>query len=512
VLLALLERPGELVTRSDLRQKLWNDGTVVDFDNNLNSAVATLRAAFGDSAKFPQMIETLPRQGYRLIADVIFDASHSSRSGGETPVRENTPVEKSAPIDVAAHGGELREEAESRREDSSGTPLSRGRTGLVWLIASMSTVLVVLAAGATIYRGISANRLEESDSLRAPATLVVAPDDPVARRAWQRAVYLEARESTGNRTRAVESLREVLREEPKFAPAHVKIAETLSKMSFEGALDIREGLEQARISAGRARALGDISAASHRIVALADMHLEWDFIAAARKIESALRLDPGDAETYLAAATLLSAVGDMDGAVLAARRAVELDPASLLLKADLGYFLVAAGHHAEALELSREMLKVDPSFVYALTPVLIAAERLGRFEESFVAAQRIMDLRGANQAEIRALGQGEPVEGLTRFRRWDLATVQSTGNGSFFKLALKHAALGEDVETLSHLKRAIERREPWLVYLRGSAQFDSLREDPRFTRLETLLGTPSPNDDVVARIVTQIESLRGAGS
>ena len=77
VLAALTERPGELITRSELRERLWPDGTIVDFDNNLNSAVATLRTALGDSAKSPRVIETLPRLGYRLIAEVSFDDPES---------------------------------------------------------------------------------------------------------------------------------------------------------------------------------------------------------------------------------------------------------------------------------------------------------------------------------------------------------------------------------------------------------------------------------------------------
>ena len=70
VLEALLERPGDLVTREELFRHLWPNGTFVDFDNNLNSAVKRLRDALGDSADAPRYIETLPRLGYRLIVEV----------------------------------------------------------------------------------------------------------------------------------------------------------------------------------------------------------------------------------------------------------------------------------------------------------------------------------------------------------------------------------------------------------------------------------------------------------
>ncbi|MGB9434319.1 MAG: winged helix-turn-helix domain-containing protein [Candidatus Acidiferrum sp.] len=70
VLALLLEHPGEVITREELRQKLWPADTFVDFDTGLNSAIKKLRDALGDSAEKPRYIETLPRRGYRFIAPV----------------------------------------------------------------------------------------------------------------------------------------------------------------------------------------------------------------------------------------------------------------------------------------------------------------------------------------------------------------------------------------------------------------------------------------------------------
>src|SRR5262245_40831062 len=70
VLLALLEQPGELVTREELARRLWGADTFVDFDRGLNKAVNHLREALTDSAEQPRFIETLPRKGYRFIAPV----------------------------------------------------------------------------------------------------------------------------------------------------------------------------------------------------------------------------------------------------------------------------------------------------------------------------------------------------------------------------------------------------------------------------------------------------------
>src|SRR6187431_26560 len=67
ILTALLERPGEVVTRQDLCRRLWPEGTFVDFEHSLNAAVRRLRSALGDEADNPRFVETLPRRGYRFI-------------------------------------------------------------------------------------------------------------------------------------------------------------------------------------------------------------------------------------------------------------------------------------------------------------------------------------------------------------------------------------------------------------------------------------------------------------
>jgi len=98
VLTMLLERPGALVTREELREKIWGR-TVVDFDHGLNKAINKIRQALGDSAESPRFVETVARRGYRFIADVaVIDAG--AASGSDSPVQRSNslPVEH---VDVA---------------------------------------------------------------------------------------------------------------------------------------------------------------------------------------------------------------------------------------------------------------------------------------------------------------------------------------------------------------------------------------------------------------------------
>jgi DNA-binding winged helix-turn-helix (wHTH) protein len=70
VLAILLERPGDLVTREELRERIWPADTFVDFDHSLNTAVKKLRQALGDGTRKPRFVETLPRKGYRFLGTI----------------------------------------------------------------------------------------------------------------------------------------------------------------------------------------------------------------------------------------------------------------------------------------------------------------------------------------------------------------------------------------------------------------------------------------------------------
>src|SRR5579871_1840912 len=82
VLLALLKHPGEVVKRDELRRQLWPKEVFVDFDNNLNTAIARLREALCDSADHPRFIETLPKRGYRFVAKLHPVSPSSAETGG----------------------------------------------------------------------------------------------------------------------------------------------------------------------------------------------------------------------------------------------------------------------------------------------------------------------------------------------------------------------------------------------------------------------------------------------
>jgi DNA-binding winged helix-turn-helix (wHTH) protein len=89
VLAILLERAGEIVSREELRQKLWSADTFVDFDHSLNTAINKIREVLGDSASSPRFVETLARRGYRFIAEVRWELHQDDRAVDISPAPQS---------------------------------------------------------------------------------------------------------------------------------------------------------------------------------------------------------------------------------------------------------------------------------------------------------------------------------------------------------------------------------------------------------------------------------------
>jgi len=127
LLAALLEKPGALVTREELRARLWPQ-TVVDFDHGLNKAISKIRDALGDSADNPRFIQTVARRGYRFLADVT--------RVGTVPV-DTAPLDN-APLDNAS--------VDSHTRGNSGRAMGWSRRIAAWAIAGLALLLLSVAA------------------------------------------------------------------------------------------------------------------------------------------------------------------------------------------------------------------------------------------------------------------------------------------------------------------------------------------------------------------------------
>jgi TolB-like protein/DNA-binding winged helix-turn-helix (wHTH) protein/Flp pilus assembly protein TadD len=147
LLQVLLERPGEVVSREQLRNRLWDNESFGDFDQAVNIAIGKLRSALGDSAENPRYIETLPKRGYRFIAEVSIVDSDGQTGGLVTPhpnfpdqasvSNDLNPATPNAPLQIAAEADAAKRRRWSPLQITLGTALG--------LVLSILAVLLTLS-------------------------------------------------------------------------------------------------------------------------------------------------------------------------------------------------------------------------------------------------------------------------------------------------------------------------------------------------------------------------------
>jgi TolB-like protein/DNA-binding winged helix-turn-helix (wHTH) protein/Tfp pilus assembly protein PilF len=158
ILVMLLENPGEVVTRDELRNKLWSADTFVDFDVGLNNAILRLRNALGDSAEKPRFIETLPRRGYRFIAPV--DNGTAARTVAFPQSDSVSPAEAKDPSILKGDSAE-----------ASTVVLPRRGLARLWFGLAIAAVFVMLLWGLNLGR----HRLFDTTPSPRIQTLAVLP-------------------------------------------------------------------------------------------------------------------------------------------------------------------------------------------------------------------------------------------------------------------------------------------------------------------------------------------------
>src|ERR1700760_2428237 len=131
----LLKRPGELVTREELRQQLWSEGTYVDFDGSLNVILKRLRTALSDDPETPRYIQTVPRRGYRFIAPVSVTEKRSPLVASLTSESTAAPMLQLVP-------------STSRSDVAISSPVrpEDGRPRRAFLYAGLAVALLLISA------------------------------------------------------------------------------------------------------------------------------------------------------------------------------------------------------------------------------------------------------------------------------------------------------------------------------------------------------------------------------
>ena len=494
VLYLLLQRPGEIVTREEIQQKLWPVDTYVAFDDGLNTAIKKLRLALGDSADNPRFIETVPRRGYRFLAAPTFTEIPPTQDVSSAS-SDASPESASAPN----ASGDLGQVAPQAIE------VNQHPRALLWVA---TTAIAVLAIVLVIWK---------QPHIARSATFVGAgpkshPADGVRRSIDPRAhdEYLQARSYWKQRTaealsKAVDHYNVAIELDPDYAEAYAGLANTYIVLPMLSTVPLDDPYVKARLAAEKALTLDDSLAEAHLASAEINFYVDWNCPAAEKEFRRAVELDNNDAQAHQWYAEFLSLMGHHQEAIAQIQAAEHLDPSSMIIHHQAGQIFQGARMYSDALQEYRHALMIQPGFGPTYSSIALAYRRLGRYAEC-VEAQRQANLywnpAGPAAEDLRRVLYAYHTGGKPAYLRSALEFDKARRTPPY-QMALDYALLRENDQAFMWLQKTLDAHHPDILNLQNDPEFDHLRIDPRFQNIAKKVGlagdTPAADKSLAQR-------------
>jgi len=552
VLVMLLERAAEVVTREELRQKLWPEGTFVEFEDSLNTAVRKLRAVLGDSGENPRFIETIAKRGWRFIAPVKRDTesvrSAAAMDGGVSAEKSPSATYSSIavlpftnlssdPSDEYFSDGISEEiinalaKLEGLRVAARTSSFSfKGRAVEIGEIArklGVSTVLEgsVRKAGNRIR--ITAQLVNAADgfqlwSERYDRELedIFAVQDEIAHSIADRLkftleddqqlvkagtdnleayqLYVKGRALLYRRGRslpcALELLKRAVALDAEYALAWALLADTYCNLAWYGFVRPDESLPHAKGAAIRAVALDTSSAEAHTALAHT-YNFCWEWATAERQFLRALELNPRyvQALDWYGVWQVQAVGGRFEEGLRHAQHAVECDPLSGYAIASLAWAYAFAGRSTEGLAVAQHAVELDAESILAHLILAYTLYFQGRFEGSVAVGEAALGMSGRHPLFMAFLALayadwGKPAE--ARAVHTELLARAAREYVSPTLLATSAAAVGERDEAIRYTREAYAIRDPQLTNLgKHWPGTRHLRDDSRFVEILASMGS-----------------------
>ncbi len=276
-----------------------------------------------------------------------------------------------------------------------------------------------------------------------------------------------------------------------FAKAWAGLGDAYSLRAGFGYLSVADGFARGRAAANRAVALDSTLADAHTALGFINLFYDWDWDAARRRLETALRLDPSYGEARLFYGWWLVAIGRPAEAVDSLQAAVRDEPVSLILNARLGTMLMLAGRYPEA---ERQVVHASELAATYLPPRLDLARLLavrGQFDSAAAIGAAMPERVGAYGSGVvgYALARGgRRAEALAEIAR--LSAGPLTATTSSLGVAQTYGALGDLDRAFQWLDRAYQERDWALFFCRHDPLLEPLRRDPRWAAFVARMNYP----------------------
>jgi tetratricopeptide (TPR) repeat protein len=217
---------------------------------------------------------------------------------------------------------------------------------------------------------------------------------------------------------------------------------------------------------------------------------DWKFDIMLRELEQARRLAPNNADLQHAYGVGVALLGRFDEGLAASRRALELDPLSLVINTDLGWVYYLARRYDEAVAQYRKTLALDPNFTLARFDLALALSHQGRHDE---AVAEMLRARGRGSDYLAGLGYVYAAAGRRQEALKTLAELKQMAQKQYvppYHLAYVHTGLGDTEQSLAALEKTYAEHTQHVVDFKTLPLFDPLRSNARFQNLLRRVGLP----------------------
>jgi TolB-like protein/Tfp pilus assembly protein PilF len=534
ILESLVQHPGEVVTREDLKQKIWPADTFVDFEQGLYNAIRRLRDALNDSAEKPRYVETLSKRGYRFLGTVeasirkieslavlplenlsrdpeqeyfaegltealittlakIGDLRVASRTSAMHYKGTSKPlpqIAKELGVEAIVEGSVLRD---GNRVRITAQLIDAERESHLWAECYERDLRDVLSLQADIAQAI-AHEVRIKLTPQDQANLAhLQPVYPEAYEAYLLGRYHWNRRSGEGVGRAIQFFQQAIAKDPTYAAAYSGLADCLTLIGSWGAVPPTEGAGKAKALALQALAIDSGLAEAHTSLAWATMWYDYDFATTEKEFERSLELNPRYITGHEFFGFYLAFLGRYEEGYTELQRAIRLDPLSSPVHLGMGFVYWSAYRFDQAIVELEKSIQLDPGNALAHAVLGYTLMHKSLYAHAIEELQKAVDLSHSASSIVASLAEAYAAGGNHHEAQKileELKHVSKQRYASPYPVARIYMALGKKEEAFRWLENAYAEHAAMMFFLKIDPRFSELHSEPRFLDLLRRMNFP----------------------
>lgn len=459
-LILLVERRGEIVSRDELLEKVWQASFVEE--GNINYTISQLRKILGDK----NLIQTVPKRGYRFVGNT--EVVHTE-SVSETLPEIETPTQfESNPAS---------ETKASKSVANNFTNKIRWTAFAVVLTGFLILTVVAFQSGNRNSDNISDEKISNEERPEAIEAL------PIYTRGK---MILDDRDAEKREERAIKEFQQAITLDPTLAVAHAGLAEALVLSAILTSNDkSADFYAKAKIAVEKALRLDENLAEVFLTRGLIRRNSEWNWRGSEEDYRRAVELKPNYALAHIRYAHLLSALGRQDEALAQINAAYLIDPLSEAVLTSRFAVLESRGEYAEAISQAEDFLHVNPDNSQANRAYGTFLYHTGNYAKVIEIGEKILEKNPKRKhfawlsllaSAYRKTGQIEKAEATLA----ELEDQSADNTKALYSLAMNYAEADRFDDAIMALERCFKSREERTVWLKVEPRFARLRQLPAF--------------------------------